>query len=101
MALDMVTRLNHLDTIRYISTSDHAWFTPDVPTIPPVVTSNATIIRVFDVDAETPECAICMDKYKTCIFIPCGHYCTCDSCAFSVTECPICRSAITTIMDAR
>jgi hypothetical protein len=55
-------------------------------------------LRVFEVDP-APECCICMSDDKSVIFIPCGHYCTCGSCAQRLmgtdgSKCPICRSMI-------
>lgn len=54
-------------------------------------------LRVFEVDP-APECCICMVEDKSIIFMPCGHYCTCPSCAQRLmgdrSVCPICRSNI-------
>jgi hypothetical protein len=41
------------------------------------------------------ECVICCDDSPNCTF-DCGHLCTCMSCAVQISECPLCRLAITT-----
>ena len=46
-------------------------------------------------DETTTECAVCLCNDKDTVFIPCGHYYTCDSCAKMVSHCPICRTTIT------
>jgi hypothetical protein len=45
------------------------------------------------VDLDEDLCAICMDREKTHIVIPCGHECLCGPCSEVVTdkECPVCR----------
>lgn len=42
------------------------------------------------------ECKICFENPKDMIFLPCGHFCACESCATSpsVKACPICRQNI-------
>ena len=35
--------------------------------------------------------SICMGTQSCMTFVPSGHICTCKTCAYSVTECPICR----------
>jgi hypothetical protein len=37
------------------------------------------------------NCSICMDHPVDCVFVPCGHACTCSSCSSKMAECPICR----------
>lgn len=39
-------------------------------------------------------CIICMDAERDCIFLDCGHYTTCRSCAVDLKTCPVCRSKI-------
>lgn len=39
-------------------------------------------------------CKICMDNELCMTFLPCGHLATCEDCARSVKECPICRKEI-------
>ncbi|CAN0039178.1 unnamed protein product [Scytosiphon promiscuus] len=40
------------------------------------------------------SCVVCMDSTVTCTFVPCGHFCCCDSCAGRVGACPVCRSEV-------
>lgn len=41
------------------------------------------------------ECVICLDLQCEVIFLPCGHFCCCSTCAEKIsTECPMCRSSI-------
>jgi hypothetical protein len=51
-------------------------------------------VKVFDVNEEDDECPICMDAKKDTVFIPCGHYTTCGSCASRLNTCPICRARV-------
>lgn len=49
------------------------------------------------------NCSICFDRVKTHTFLPCGHFCSCSTCADRIMQsdrkCPICRaqSSITRI----
>lgn len=45
-------------------------------------------------EAIPTPCSICLDNINDCTFIPCGHLCTCMSCAKQVTTCPLCRRVI-------
>jgi len=47
-----------------------------------------TVIRQDDA---VSECCVCMVADKDTIFIPCGHYYTCHTCAVTSKKCPICR----------
>ena len=40
-------------------------------------------------------CKICMDRFVSVTFCPCGHYVTCRQCAEMLTQCPLCRAVIT------
>ncbi|XP_064627092.1 baculoviral IAP repeat-containing protein 3-like isoform X2 [Lineus longissimus] len=44
---------------------------------------------------EQTMCKICMDNEVSMVFIPCGHLVACADCAPSLSQCPICRRAIT------
>lgn len=44
--------------------------------------------------AEEDQCVVCYGK-KDVVFVPCGHYCCCQSCAGNIPECPVCRRRIT------
>ena len=57
-------------------------------------TTDADLIKntkVFNCD----ECVICIDAKSTCLFIPCGHLCTCMECCEDIeATCPLCRTHI-------
>ena len=44
------------------------------------------------------QCKICMDNNLEVVFIPCGHFVCCSSCAQSLVECPCCRQVISSVM---
>ena len=41
------------------------------------------------------DCAICQDKKRQSVFIPCGHRATCKDCGLKIfketKKCPICK----------
>ncbi|CAF2975271.1 unnamed protein product [Rotaria sp. Silwood2] len=39
-------------------------------------------------------CKVCMDAPIDCVFLNCGHLCTCVDCSQQFSECPLCRSFI-------
>jgi ankyrin repeat protein len=43
---------------------------------------------------ELGPCTVCLERLRTCIFIPCGHYISCSQCSEGMTTCPICRETI-------
>ena len=43
-------------------------------------------------------CKICMDRFVSVTFCPCGHYVSCRQCAEMLTVCPLCRAVITHTM---
>jgi len=47
-------------------------------------------------DSENKLCIICWEAPKTHLFVPCGHYSTCEKCgkAFSNNTCPVCRTHV-------
>lgn len=45
-------------------------------------------------DGDKQCCKICMDNDVEVTFVPCGHLIVCESCAFGLKECPLCRSEI-------
>lgn len=53
----------------------------------------ATTIEQLEVYKEAALCAICLDRAKSCVLIPCGHQ-FCGKCADRVDACPICRSTV-------
>jgi hypothetical protein len=49
-------------------------------------------------ESAATECAICFDDDAEFAVIPCGHRCLCASCIKAVSECPVCRGAMTAIL---
>nr|XP_022288628.1 death-associated inhibitor of apoptosis 2-like [Crassostrea virginica] len=43
---------------------------------------------------EEKLCKICMDAEMDILFLPCGHLCTCRTCAIKLRECPVCKERI-------
>lgn len=41
------------------------------------------------------QCIICFERPRTNVFVPCGHFVSCDICVTLVTDCPSCRQRIT------
>lgn len=39
-------------------------------------------------------CTICLDRLRSCAFVPCGHVATCEQCATNLNDCPVCRMEI-------
>ncbi|ALC41854.1 Iap2 [Drosophila busckii] len=39
-------------------------------------------------------CKVCLDEEVGVVFLPCGHLATCNQCAPSVVNCPMCRADI-------
>ncbi|CAF4307618.1 unnamed protein product, partial [Rotaria sp. Silwood2] len=39
-------------------------------------------------------CKVCMNAPIDCVFLNCGHLCTCVNCSQQLSECPLCRSFI-------
>ena len=51
-------------------------------------------LRIFE--EEGAECVVCMDREKSEVFVPCGHFCCCQLCIPLLKgKCPMCRGAIT------
>ncbi|XP_076822468.1 E3 ubiquitin-protein ligase LRSAM1-like isoform X2 [Clavelina lepadiformis] len=68
--------------------------TPPMPVASSEVAPSAPSATSILEDREN-ECVICLDKSCDCIFLPCGHVCSCYTCATGVNSCPMCRSDIT------
>lgn len=47
---------------------------------------------------ESKQCKICMENDVSAVFLYCGHVISCLSCAEKVTDCPLCRQPIYSIM---
>lgn len=43
---------------------------------------------------EEKTCKICYENNANVVFLPCGHIHTCRECAFSLKDCPVCRTTI-------
>ena len=43
---------------------------------------------------EEKLCKICLDKESDIVFRPCGHFASCNTCAISLKNCPMCRKEI-------
>lgn len=43
-------------------------------------------------------CSICMDNIRDIIFTPCHHSIVCNECCSKLTECPMCRTEIKSII---
>ncbi|XP_030624990.1 mitochondrial ubiquitin ligase activator of NFKB 1 [Chanos chanos] len=42
-------------------------------------------------------CSVCLSRERSCVFLECGHVCTCDTCYHALPQpkkCPICRASI-------
>lgn len=61
------------------------------------VTNESTSQNELEENVDTKnKCVVCYENDKEFVFIPCGHFATCAKCSFSMSLCPICRTAITT-----
>lgn len=52
-------------------------------------------------DASPIACTVCLTHKRSCVFIECGHICTCEECYRGLPEpkkCPICRAKIERIV---
>lgn len=60
-----------------------------------------------DRESERSLCVICQDQFKSVLVLPCRHLCMCIDCAHTIADgipgqrrtCPLCRTAIRTIMN--
>ncbi|NWX40995.1 MUL1 ligase, partial [Steatornis caripensis] len=46
-------------------------------------------------------CSICLSKTKSCVFLECGHVCSCNECYCALPEpkrCPVCRQVISRVV---
>jgi len=50
------------------------------------------------IDPATTECTICLDDDAEYAVVPCGHRCLCFNCSKAVSECPVCRGAMTAVL---
>lgn len=64
-------------------------------TLPPTTSDAATEVASTVNDSST--CAVCLEKRRTHVAIPCGHMCVCAKCSKTNlvrSKCPICRVAV-------
>ena len=55
---------------------------------------------IYGDDDDDMQCSICMDdeKEKSMIFVNCGHFIACDTCAPLFKKCPMCNAAIVSLL---
>lgn len=52
-------------------------------------------------DATSNACVICLSDTRSCVFLECGHVCSCSKCYQALlkpAKCPICRQEITRVV---
>ncbi|XP_039249104.2 uncharacterized protein LOC120326822 [Styela clava] len=59
--------------------------------LPPL---DGSVVKLTDTSDEAFACAICLENAKNTVFQPCGHICSCQTCALKLNDCPICRRRI-------
>lgn len=64
-------------------------FSPSAPPLPAMNPAAAAE------EKEALTCVVCLDEPRDIAFAPCGHKVCCNVCANQVSQCPICRGAIT------
>ena len=50
------------------------------------------------IDSAIAECAICWDADAEYAAVPCGHRCLCADCSKTLSQCPVCREQISTVL---
>ncbi|EDW00601.1 GH20962 [Drosophila grimshawi] len=77
--------------------------TPIVATAPPLPTAldssslpngNLSLEEENRLLKDARLCKVCLDEEVGVVFLPCGHLATCNQCAPSVANCPMCRAPI-------
>ncbi|XP_033283052.2 E3 ubiquitin-protein ligase LRSAM1 isoform X1 [Orcinus orca] len=48
-----------------------------------------------ELEAQTSECVVCLEREAQMIFLNCGHVCCCQQCCQPLRTCPLCRQDIT------
>lgn len=74
---------------------------PDSQTLTADITTSNNIIPKLPANdrSDTEMCAICFEKPRTTVTIPCNHMATCSSCSLKITACCICRRDIAQRID--
>ncbi|XP_066896774.1 E3 ubiquitin-protein ligase LRSAM1 isoform X2 [Kogia breviceps] len=47
-----------------------------------------------ELEAQTSECVVCLEREAQMIFLNCGHVCCCQQCCEPLRTCPLCRQDI-------
>ncbi|XP_029059064.1 E3 ubiquitin-protein ligase LRSAM1 isoform X2 [Monodon monoceros] len=47
-----------------------------------------------ELEAQTSECVVCLEREAQMIFLNCGHVCCCQQCCQPLRTCPLCRQDI-------
>nr|XP_006641948.1 PREDICTED: mitochondrial ubiquitin ligase activator of NFKB 1 [Lepisosteus oculatus] len=61
-------------------------------------------LREMDLEEESISpnaCIICLSSERSCVFLECGHVCSCDDCYHALPQpkkCPMCRKAISRVV---
>ncbi|XP_073731606.1 mitochondrial ubiquitin ligase activator of NFKB 1 [Misgurnus anguillicaudatus] len=58
-------------------------------------------LNLAEDDVSLNMCTICLSNERSCVFLECGHVCTCEDCYRALPEpkkCPICRARIDRIV---
>lgn len=50
-------------------------------------------------ETEPDVCKICYDREINCVFLECGHLCSCVECGRQMKDCPICRRPIARVVE--
>ncbi|KAM7094020.1 E3 ubiquitin-protein ligase LRSAM1 isoform 2-T2 [Molossus nigricans] len=48
-----------------------------------------------ELEVQTSECVVCLEREAQMIFLNCGHVCCCPQCCQPLRTCPLCRQEIT------
>jgi hypothetical protein len=60
----------------------------------PLLIKKLNLLEISDSNA----CHICMEIRKECVTLPCKHLCMCQRCTALVTQCPLCRVKIESVL---
>ncbi|KAM5299915.1 E3 ubiquitin-protein ligase LRSAM1 isoform 5-T5 [Ctenodactylus gundi] len=68
---------------------------PELPTAPPEPAELATpSAPPTELEAQTSECVVCLEREAQMVFLTCGHVCCCQQCCQPLRTCPLCRQDI-------
>lgn len=57
--------------------------------------------RPEDRESLKSACVVCLSNFRSCVFLECGHVCSCSECYRALPEpkrCPICRREVTRVV---